>query len=328
MKNPRLRGKIILSTFLFLLVMGALSSTVYSHFQEYLSVSYWNTTAVPLKLTEGNTLVDDLSRTSPAWRQKLSKHIFNQIDQELQSLGKQSRLQKNAEAKRLISKVQASLKKMKSGKQKFVSTGQEPSLSPFYRGRHTLEYSLWKLKGLTQDLNPGSAQSQKVYRVYALVNKWLVYVAHREINARRKGIPDSSPLTEAQVSPDPQAEETNTSFPQISEVAKITEQDMAKADKALSRQPAPLQETLPDSDPEPLKSPEAKTALVPEAPLIQEESPVSPKILESENTALSQPSATEQAATPGIDLDAEENENSFSSQPPLNGPESAPEAEL
>ncbi|MDH5762515.1 MAG: hypothetical protein OEZ51_06000, partial [Nitrospinota bacterium] len=116
--------------------------------------------------------------------------------------------------------------------------------------------------------------------------------------------------------------------PQISEVAKITEQDMAKADKALSRQPAPLQETLPDSDPEPLKSPEAKTALVPEAPLIQEESPVSPKILDSEKTALSQPSATEQAATPGIDLDAEENENSFSSQPPLNGPESAPEAEL
>lgn len=269
MRNPRLSGKIILSTALLLILTGMLSSIVYSNFQGFISASHGKTTAVPLEMIEGSKQVDVLSRTSPSWRRKLSKHIFITIDQELQSLEQQLILHDSAEGQRLIGRVKISLQRMIFGKQKFVRTGREASLASFYTGRTVLEYNLWKLKGLTQGLNMDRAQARGVHRIYALMNKWLIYVAHREINALRKGILDASP----------QAEAANTAFPQISEVTKITEQDFEKADKALSQQPTAVQETAPDISSEIF---EPETRQDPQPNLTLKENAVSPQSFEEE----------------------------------------------
>ena len=133
---------------------------------------------------------------------------------------------------------------MISGKQKFLRTGQELALAPFYRGRTLLEYRLWQLKKLTQDLEMDRAQARGVHRVYALMNKWLIYVAHREISVRRKDSLSASPLPIGEQS----TEETRTAFPQISEVTEITEQDMKEAGQALSQQPSAVQGAAPGTD--------------------------------------------------------------------------------
>ncbi|MDH3256476.1 MAG: hypothetical protein OEM27_02565, partial [Nitrospinota bacterium] len=168
MRNPRLPGKIILASTLLLVFIGTLSSIVYSHFQGFISAAHKPITAAPLEMTDGNKRIDDFSRTSPSWRRKFSEHIFTHIDEELQSLEQQFILHDSAEGKRLIARVKISLQKMIFGKQKFMRTGLESSLSPFYNGRTVLEYNLWKLKNLTQDLQMDQSQSRGLYRVYAL----------------------------------------------------------------------------------------------------------------------------------------------------------------
>ncbi len=244
MRNPRLTGKIILSTALLLILMGMLSPIVYSSFQGFITASHGKTTATPREMIEDNKQLDVLSRTSPAWRQELSKHIFISIDQELQSLEQELIRHDSAEGTRLIDKIKISLQRMISGKQEFLRTGQELALAPFYRGRTLLEYRLWQLKKLTQDLEMDQAQAHSVHRVYALMNKWLIYVSHREISARRKGTLGASPLPIGEQS----TEETRTAFAQISEVTEITEQDMKEAGQALSQQPSAVQEAAPGTD--------------------------------------------------------------------------------
>ncbi|MDH5790513.1 MAG: CHASE3 domain-containing protein, partial [Nitrospinota bacterium] len=247
MKNPRLPGKIILSTALVLSLMGVLSSAVYSDFQNAISASYGKTTTIPPEMIEDNEQLDILSRTSPAWRQKLSKHIFITINQELQSLEQQLSRHNNTKGKRWIKRVKVSLEKMRSGKQAFMLTGQEASLAPFYTGRTVLEYNLWKLKRLTRSLKMDPALTSGLFRVYALMNKWLVYVAHREISARRNGTLGAPPLQTAERD---NKESLTTAFPPISELARITEQELKDADEALSQQPNAVQDTSPDIDPE------------------------------------------------------------------------------
>ena len=273
MRNPRLPGKIILSTALLIILTGMLSSIVYSNFQGFISASRGKATAIPTEMIKDNELADHLSRTSPFWRQKLSKHIFITIDQELQSLEKQLILHDSAKGQRLIGRVKISLQRMIFGKQKFVRTGREASLAPFYNGRTVLEYRLWQLKNLTRNLRMDTAQSRGVHRVYALMNKWLIYVAHREISARRKGILDSSSL---QIG-DQDTEEANTAFSQISELVKITEQDLEDAGEALSQQPVAVQETAPGIEPE---SMEPVTRQDSQPDLVIEEDTASPKIFE------------------------------------------------
>ena len=253
MRNPRLPGKIILASTLLLVFIGTLSSIVYSHFQGFISAAHKPITAAPLEMTDGNKRIDDFSRTSPSWRRKFSEHIFTHIDEELQSLEQQFILHDSAEGKRLIARVKISLQKMIFGKQKFMRTGLESSLSPFYNGRTVLEYNLWKLKNLTQDLQMDQSQSRGLYRVYALMNKWLVYVAHREINARRKGTLDASPRGTTEPTGGQSTKENSTAFPQISELAKITERDLQEAGEVLSHQPAAAQGTTPGINLETLK---------------------------------------------------------------------------
>jgi DNA repair exonuclease SbcCD ATPase subunit len=273
MRNPRLPGKIILSTALLIILTGMLSSIVYSNFQGFISASRGKATAIPTEMIKDNELADHLSRTSPFWRQKLSKHIFITIDQELQSLEQHLLQHKSTEGQRLIDKVKISLQRMVSGKQKFLRTSLESSLDSFYKGRTVLEYRLWQLKNLTRNLKMDMAQSRGVHRVYALMNKWLIYVAHREISARRKGILDASSL---QIG-DQDTEEANTAFSQISELVKITEQDLEDAGKALSQQPTAVQETAPGIEPESL---EPVTRQDSQPDLVMEEDTASPKIFE------------------------------------------------
>ena len=305
MKNIRLPSKVILSTALLLILMGSLSSTMYSNFQEFISVSHGKVAAVPLEMIEGNKLAGDLSQTSPSWRRKLSKHIFINIDQELQALEQQLILHKSAKGKQLIKKVKVSLQRMISGKQKFISTGQEPSLLSFYRGRTILEYRLWQLKGLTQDLQMDRTQAHGVHRVYALMNKWLIYVAHREISARRKGTLDTSLQAEAEPTGEQDTEASNTAFTQISEVARMTEQDFEKADEALSRQPAPVtEEQAPSIEPQTLEPLIPETDEVTTPNVIIEEDTLSPQTFEKETRASSQSPQDETAAEPNIGPEA------------------------
>ncbi len=280
MKNPRLHGKIILSTALLIILTGMLSSIVYSNFQGFISASH-KTTAIPSEMIKDNKLADHLSRTSPFWRQKLSKHIFITIDQELQSLEQRLILHDSAKGQRLIGRVKISLQRMIFGKQKFVRTGREASLAPFYTGRTVLEYNLWKLKRLTQSLKMDRAQARGVHRVYALMNKWLIYVAHREISARRKGILNASSLQIGEQD----TEEANTVFSQISELARITEQDLEEASEALSQQPTAVQETAPGIEPEIPDSLEPVTRQDSQPDLVMEEDTVSPKIFEEKTNS-------------------------------------------
>jgi DNA repair exonuclease SbcCD ATPase subunit len=280
MKNPRLPGKIILSTALLIILTGMLYSIVYSNFQGFISASH-KTTAIPSEMIKDNKLADHLSRTSPFWRQKLSKHIFITIDQELQSLEQQLILHDSAKGQRLIGRVKISLQRMIFGKQKFVRTGREAALAPFYTGRTVLEYNLWKLKRLTQSLKMDRAQARGVHRVYALMNKWLIYVAHREISARRKGTLDASSLQIGEQD----TEEANTVFSQISELARITEQDLEEASEALSQQPTAVQETAPGIEPEIPESLEPVTRQDSQPDLVMEEDTVSPKIFEEKTNS-------------------------------------------
>ncbi len=275
MKNPRLPGKIILPTAFFLILAGSLGLLFDNKFPGIAVASDDQSQAsFIIETAASEKQVVDLSQTSPAWRQKLSKHIFINIDQELQSLEQQFTLHNSAKGKRLIKRVRVSLQKMKSGKQKFMRTGREPSLALFYNGRTVLEYNLWKLKGLTRNLKMDQTQSRGLYRVYALMNKWLVYVAHREIDARRQGSLDASLRAETKSTQG--IEEFNTAFPQISEMAKITEQDLKEAGEALSQPHSPVQKTTPNINSETferetLKSPEPETRQDPQPNLVMEE---------------------------------------------------------
>ena len=281
MRNPRLHGKIILTTALLIILTGMLSSIVYSNFQGFISASRGKATAIPTEMIKDNELADHLSRTSPFWRQKLSKHIFITIDQELQSLEQHLLQHKSTEGQRLIDKVKISLQRMVSGKQKFLRTGLESSLDSFYNGRTVLEYRLWQLKNLTRNLRMDTAQSRGVHRVYALMNKWLIYVAHREISARRKGTLDASSLHIGEQD----TEETNTVFSQISELARITEQDLEDAGEALSQQPTAVQETAPSIEPEIPDSLEPVTRQDSQPDLVMEEDTISPKIFEEKTNS-------------------------------------------
>ena len=245
MRNPRLPGKIILSTVFLLALIGILASIVYSNFPGYISASNKLNTAAPLEIFEANEMVDNLSRTSPSWRRKLSKHIFVHIDQELNSFEREIIQLDRTEGIRLLERVRLSLQWMIFGKQKFIRTGQETALAAFYTGRTALEFNLWKLKNMTKDSTIEEEKARGVHRIYALVNKWLIYVAHRDISARRKRNFKAAPRVETKPARQQVTSEADTAFKQISEVAKITEQDIKDAGEALSQQPAEIQGTAP-----------------------------------------------------------------------------------
>ena len=291
MKNPRSPIKIVLSTAFSLILAGSLGFLFSDNFHGIASASDDRTQAFFISETAASEKqVIDLAQTSPAWRRTLTKHIFANIEKELQSLEQQLIRHNSAKGKRFVKRVRVALQKMQSGKQKFVRTGLESSLDSFYNGRTVLEYNLWKLKNLTRNLEMDTVQSRGLYRVYALTNKWLVYVAHREINARRQGTLGASPQAEAVPTGEQKTEAATTAFQQISEVAKITEQDIKEANKALSKQPAVLKTTEPSVKPVTLKSLPLKAETTQEA---------KPNLgMEEDNLFFSQSSGKEQTAEP------------------------------
>lgn len=239
MNKPWAQNKMIRSAGTPFMVLAILALLTCNPFQNKASASDWGSKVTPLALAQNQAVLNnqpvyDLSKTPPSWRRKLSKLIFTNIGQELQSLEQQIILSKSIRGEFLIKKVRASLRDMQAGKRKYVQNGLETSLASFYKGRTTLEHSLWQLKGLTRDLKMHWTQTRAVYRVYALVNNWLVYVAHREISARRKGHIATPPLPDAEKTAEQDIVKANTGLPQISEVAKITEQDIERASKAFS----------------------------------------------------------------------------------------------
>jgi len=301
MGKPGLLTKIVLATAFSLILVGLLgflfSDTrhgIASASDDRAQASFISETAASEKQ------VEDLAQASPAWRQKLTKHIFANIEKELQSLEQQLIRHNSTKGKRLIKRVGVALQKMRSGKQNFIRTGQESSLDTFYNGRTVLEYNLWKLKNLTRNLKMDTVQSHGLYRVYALTNKWLVYVAHREINARRQGTLDTSYQAETEPAGEQNSEDANADFQQISEVAKITAQDIEKASQALSKQPAVLRTTEPGVKPSTLKTRplNAETIQKPDPNLRTKEEATPPKTFEDDNKLFSQSSAEKQPAEP------------------------------
>ncbi|NIQ00668.1 MAG: hypothetical protein GWM98_09955, partial [Nitrospinaceae bacterium] len=117
-----------------------------------------------------------------ASRRTLTELIFANIHTELEALEKEMGLQGRTEGRHSIAQARIALNRMTLGKQNYLQTGLEPSLVPFYKGRTQLEQHLWQLDKLAKGMNRGREKSHGIYRIFALVNKWLVYVAHREIN--------------------------------------------------------------------------------------------------------------------------------------------------
>ncbi|MCH8932078.1 MAG: CHASE3 domain-containing protein [Nitrospinae bacterium] len=313
MNKPWAQNKMIRSAGTPFMVLAILALLICNPFQNKASASDWGSKVIPLALAQNQAVLNnqpvyDLSKTSPSWRRKLSKLIFTNIGQELQSLEQHIILSKSIRGKFLIKKVRVSLRDMQAGKRKYVQNGLETSLASFYKGRTTLEHSLWQLKGLTRDLKMHWTQTRAVYRVYALVNKWLVYVAHREISARRKGHIATPPLPAAEKTAEQDIVKANTGLPQISEVAKISEQDIERASKAFSlfaESAETAEQVIEEETLEPLPL-EAETRQATKPHLILEEDVVSSKTFENENTASSQPSQAEPEAAPGIEQETVE----------------------
>ena len=313
MNKPWEQNKIIRSAGTPFMVLALLALLICNPFRNKASASDWGSKVIPLALAQNQAVLNnqpvyDLSKTSPSWRRKLGKLIFTNIGQELQSLEQHIILSKSIRGKFLIKKVRVSLQDMQAGKRKYVQNGLETSLASFYKGRTTLEHSLWQLKGLTRDLKMHWTQTRAVYRVYALVNKWLVYVAHREISARRKGHIATPPLPDAEKTAEQDIVKANTGLPQISEVAKISEQDIERASRAFSlfAESAETAEQVIEEETLELLPLDAETRQATKPHLILEEDVVSSKTFENENTASSQPSQAEPEAAPGIERETVE----------------------